>query len=196
MDWLEEILKKYVTDEAKLKEFTEEVNKTFPLNAVPKKQYNDKVTELNYKTVELETASEKIKETTETLAGFATLEVESKEGKDKIAALEKDLTEYKDGESTRIAGVESAFQKQGALDRALRLAKANPEALDFLSEQFKMDDLTLGDDKKSFVAGFDSQIEAIKTAKPSFFLAEKIGESGTPPAGNPVEKESTKPYWK
>ena len=135
------------------------VKSEFPKFAVPKEQYNKKVDELSTAGTEL-SGLKKISEEVEALRAKAT------EADQLKATLEATKGEYE----KRLGDT----SKRGSLNIELLKAKANPDALDYLGSQLKLDEIE--PDK------FGEHIERLRTEKPSFF-ATTTASTPRPEAG-------------
>ncbi len=157
----------------------------FPKYAVPKEQYNKKVTELNGVQEELQGSNSQLEETAgkiETLTGLAE---GNEELKTSLNTLQSEYSEYKDGETTRLTNV----QKRHKAELLLGDNKANRDSIDLLVGQLDFDKMTLLESGN--LDGFDSQLDGLKESRPTLFATVTTEDpNGKPPAGKNTNIET------
>jgi len=141
----------------------------FPKYAVPKEQYNKKADEAKTAAAQLDELNAKVSE----IDGLRTKATEA----DSLKAL---LESTKGDFEKRL----SDNDKRGKLNLELFKAKANPDALDFLASQLKLDEVE--PDK------FGEHIEKLRTERPSFF-ATVVSNSPAPVVG--VQASADDALW-
>ena len=183
MDWLNETLAKYVSED-KMEAVMAEVKKVFPEHAVPKEQYNKKVEALEVANSELGTTKEQMEAVNTKLGELGSSAEELESIKASMAELQETHTSFVSEAEKREGDLKLGFEKNSALERLLISEKADTTQLDWLKNEFKLDEMTLN--KDGGFDGFTDMVSAVKEKRPNSFIVEKtIDPVGEPPIANP-----------
>jgi len=187
MSWIDEALTgiEGLTDEVKTSVLAN-INKSFPINAVPKEQYNKKVSELNDVNTQLTT-------TTSEIDKLSKSSQTAEEYKAQLAKVNTDFETFKADTTKR----ESNGNKLEQLKKHLS-TKFSPDAIDLLAGTFDLN--TLVQSENGDIVDIDSKITALATARPSLAIVSvpvtPIPPTGTTPAGEvDTSKMSEADYW-
>ena len=159
------------------KEIADAINKDFlPKNFVPSEKYKNAKSELTTAKEQLDKLNSSVQE----LTGKAGTADELKASLD---AIQKEYTEYKSGEETRITGL----KKQSVLEKALLKSKLDEHSVEDAIRYFDLEKVSIKDD--GTLDGFDSQLESLKTKKPNWFAQTVVADPhGRPPEGQTIIK--------
>jgi chromosome segregation ATPase len=183
MDWLNETLKQYVSED-KMEAVMADIKKVFPEHAVPKEQYNKKVEALEVASSELETTKTQMEEVNNKLGEIGSSAEELESAKATIAELQETHTSFVSEAEKRESNLKLGFEKNNALERLLLNEKADTTQLDWLKNEFKLDEMTLNAD--GGFDGFADMIASVKEKRPNSFVVEKtIDPVGEPVVANP-----------
>lgn len=179
MEWLRKLLENAKVTDGKIDidSLMKDINTEFPKNAVPKEQYNQKVSEikdLNKQISDRDTQLTSLKEEFKDSVGL----------KDKLTALEADNKKTKEEYEQKIKQINFNHKLNGALEaHKPKNSKALMALLDM--EKIKLDGDT--------ITGLEDQIKALKASDGYLFTAEKggTGAVGGNEGGFDPSKEKT-----
>ncbi len=159
MKWLEELATELLPeDEQKRKILLEKVGGNIAGNYVTTDIFNNTKSEL-------ETANTTMANMQEQIKGLdnSDLTKENEELKGKITGLTNEFENYKNETETR----EANRNKTNAIKKGLANENANPDAVDLLLNDFKLEDIELDDNGQ--VKGWDSKIATVKESRKTLF---------------------------
>jgi hypothetical protein len=163
------------------KEIADAINKDFlPKNFVPSEKYKNVKSELGTTKEQLEKLNGSVQELTGK-AGSAD------ELKASFEAIQKEYTEYKNGEETRLTGL----KKQSVLEKALLKNKLDEHSVEDAMRYFDLEKIVVKEDGS--LDGFDSQLESFRSKKPNWFAQTVVSDPhGKPADGGTVTKTETR----
>ncbi|WP_423189431.1 phage scaffolding protein [Alkalibacterium sp. f15] len=143
MDWIKTILDKHTKEDGTVDSdaANKEIDAEFPKNAVPKSDFNSKVSELN--------------DANKTLQGL-------KDGNKDIEALQTSIADYE----SKVEQLETEKAEQ-AKKYQLEIALKDAGGTDLEYLQFKLGDSELNED--GTIKDFDNKLKGLKESHPSFF---------------------------
>ena len=163
----------------------------FPKNAIPKEQYNTKVTALTTATTELETAKAQLSETNSKIEELTNKVSDNEELKTELTAVS---TEYKSGEETRVTEVKTKLEKRHKAEMLIRDSGAVKDSVKHLINDLDFDALSITE--SCDLDGFDSQLEKLKSDSPTLFpKVETVDPNGEPIGGGNTPAPSGRPFW-
>jgi len=179
MDWLNETLKQYVSED-KMEAVVADIKKVYPEHAVPKEQYNKVADDLKVSNAELVTTKEQMEAVNTKLGELGSSAEELETARATIAEMQETHTSFVGEAEKREADLKLGFEKNSALERLLLNEKADTTQLDWLKNEFNLDEMTLN--KDGGFDGFGDMLATVKEKRPNSFVIEKV----TDPAGEPV----------
>ncbi|HHX0197875.1 TPA: phage scaffolding protein [Enterococcus faecalis] len=161
MEWIKQILAKHTKEDGTLdmEAANKEIDKEFPVNAVPKDQYNNLSSQLAEANKTLKSLEAKTKDNPDVQKELADL-------KEKADALEKENKELKINSQ-----VSAALQSAGAKDVDYAL--------------FKLGELEL--DKDGNVKDLESKVKDLKASIPDYFKADDPEDKKTQSGYKPID---------
>ncbi|MGL3114838.1 phage scaffolding protein [Enterococcus faecalis] len=161
MEWIKQILAKHTKEDGTLdvEAANKEIDKEFPVNAVPKDQYNNLSSQLVEANKTLKSLEEKTKDNPDIQKTLADL-------KEKADALEKENKDLKINSQ-----VSAALQSEGAKDIDYAL--------------FKLGELEL--DKDGNVKDLESKVKDLKASIPDYFKADDPEDKKTQSGYKPID---------
>lgn len=191
MSWMDEIFSK----EGQTLEGALALLKTeFPKNAIPKEQYNTKVTALATATTELETAQAQLSETNAKIEDLTSKVGDNEALKTELTAVSTELKEYKESGDTRVAEVETKLEKKHRAEMLLRDSGAVKDSVKHLLSDLDFDSLVLVD--SGDLEGFDTQLEKLKIDSPTLWPTVTTEDlNGEPSGGGNPQATSGRPFW-
>jgi chromosome segregation ATPase len=166
----------------------------FPKNAIPKEQYNTKVTALATATTELETAQTQLSETNSKIEELTNKVSDNEELKTELTAVSTELNEYKSGEETRVTEVKTKLEKRHKAEMLIRDSGAVRDSVKHLINDLDFDALSITE--SGDLDGFDSQLEKLKSDSPTLFpKVETVDPNGEPIVGGNTPTPSGRPFW-
>jgi hypothetical protein len=191
MEWLQTIIKSSLTgkiEEAELEgvatALETSINKEMPLRYIPKDVYNSKANELKVTTEKMEGLQAQIETATASQGDAEALKESLTKITDEFNTF-KEETVARQGESVKI----------GSLEKALRLSGAAEDAIDLLTKEFTLSEITL--DSKDNIVDWDIHEKAVKAKRKSMFTVTQTnsggGDGGTP---EPTGDESVEAAFK
>lgn len=184
MEWLKKILeeKGLEVEEGLM----DEVKKEIPKHFIPKNVYNEKAAKVKELEGELDTTK---KEFQETIDKLPTLE-EKGDLEKKLQDIKTDFEDFKSKAEERVLNV----KKRQAVERGLREAEANPDAIDLLLDRFDYEKLEIGEEGN--IKDWENHLNPIKESKKSLFSETKITGNETEKGDNPEQNTYADMYKK
>lgn len=166
MKWLEELLKELLPDNEELqKTVVEKAGAYIGENYVSAEDFSNTNSELEGMKTNMTELETKLKD-------LATSEVENQELKTKISEISGEYDNFKSETAQR----EVNRKKTNIVTEALKSKNANPEAMDLLLNDFKLDELVLGEDGK--IKDLDGLVDSVKENRKSLFGTIEVDSVG------------------
>jgi len=191
MSWMDEIFSK----EGQTLDGALALLKTeFPKNAIPKEQYNTKVTALATATTELETAQAQLSETNGKIEELTSKAGDNETLKTELTAVSTELKEYKESGDTRVAEVEKKLKMEHKAEILIRDSGAVKDSVKHLIKDVDFEALNLTD--SGDLDGFDAQLEKLKADSPTLWATVTTEDlNGEPSGGGNPQATSGRPFW-
>lgn len=197
MEFLKELLKPYIQDEAKVAEFIEKFNKENPKHFMPKSKFNEVSGELEATKTQLAETQTKITELNSAKS------MESKELKEKLDSISKEYDTFKGEAEKRLTNM----TKRSAMMEILNKDFIQ-DSVPLLIDKLELDSVVV--DSKGVVVDVEKHLENLKKSYPSLVKVVKAdsngGSGGTPPLKTDVDystvddetyykEKGLKPIW-
>ncbi len=186
MSWMDDIFSK---ENQTVEGALADLKAVFPKFAVPKEQYNTKVTELTESQTELQNANGKLEATTGLQEEIAKLTKDNEELKTSFDSQHASHEEYKTGVETQ-GVLDSKKEKFTAI---LRKNKVNEETLPMITKNVDYDSFTIDGGN---LVGFEDTLSGLRESMPTQFSTTTTEDpNGKPASGGNPNNDTSKRWW-